>query len=146
MENNSHLTAITRKSLSQPTKYLLENNLIEGRVLDFGCGKGFDTDFLLSEGFEAVGYDPHFRPEKPNGKFNTIICNYVLNVLEEKDSEAVINEIRGLLEHEGFAYITVRRDIEKEGYTKRKTFQRNVELKLPILKENSKFCMYFFGC
>ena len=143
MQNKSHLTAITRTKLSQPTRYLLDNNLLEGRILDFGCGKGFDTDFLAEEGFDITGYDPYFRPEKPTGQFNTIICNYVLNVLGENEGNKVIEEIKSLLVHCGFAYITVRRDIKREGYTKRGTFQRNVKVNLPILKENKNFCMYF---
>jgi 2-polyprenyl-3-methyl-5-hydroxy-6-metoxy-1,4-benzoquinol methylase len=146
VENKSHLTAITRKKLSQPTRYLLDNNLLDGRILDFGCGKGFDTDFLTEKGFDITGYDPYFRPEKPTGQFNTIICNYVLNVLSENEANKVIDEIKSLLVHGGFAYITVRRDINKEGHTKRGTFQRIVKLNLPILKENKNFCMYFLGC
>jgi len=143
MQNKSHLTAITRKNLSQPTKYLKKHNLLEGRILDFGCGKGFDTDYLASEGYDIIGYDPYFRPEKPEDKFDTIVCNYVLNVLDEKEEKKVLGEIKSLLVHCGFAYITVRRDIKKDGWTKRGTFQRNVELNLPILTENAKFCMYF---
>jgi 2-polyprenyl-3-methyl-5-hydroxy-6-metoxy-1,4-benzoquinol methylase len=142
---NSHLTAIARKKLSLPTRYLLKFNLLEGKILDFGCGKGFDTDFLASEGFNITGYDPYFRPEAPTGQFDTIICNYVLNVISEKEQGEVLDYINHLLSKGGFAYISVRRDIKKEGYTKRGTFQRNVVLNLPILTENAKYCMYFFG-
>ena len=39
----SHLTAIDRKYLSFPARYLLQNKLLKGKVLDFGCGLGNDV-------------------------------------------------------------------------------------------------------
>lgn len=81
--NHPYLTAIKRTSLSVPTRYLLQHNLLKGRILDFGCGYGFDTDELKRQGYNITGYDYYYyRPEYPVGKFDTILCNYVLNVLE----------------------------------------------------------------
>ena len=134
----SHKTAKTRKTLSAPTKYLLKDNAFLGKVLDYGCGKGFDSDEL---GFEK--YDPHFFPKTPKGKYDTIVCNYVLNVINNDDANLVIAKIRSLLKSKGKAYISVRRDIIKEGVTKSGTFQRNVILDLPVLVEvPKKFCIY----
>ena len=46
--NHPYLTAIRRTRLSAPARYLLQHGLLKGRILDFGCGLGFDTDELGS--------------------------------------------------------------------------------------------------
>ena len=53
--NHPYLTAIKRTSLSIPTRYLLQHNLLKGRILDFGCGYGFDTDELKRQGYDTRG-------------------------------------------------------------------------------------------
>ena len=80
--NYPYLTAIKRTELSVPTRNLLQHNLLKGKILDFGCGFGFDTDELKRQGYNIMGYDYDYRPDYPEGKFDTIICNYVLNLLE----------------------------------------------------------------
>ena len=46
--NHPYLTAIKRTSLSVPTRYLLQHNLLKGRILDFGCGyEKRQNNFLL---------------------------------------------------------------------------------------------------
>lgn len=138
MNNKAHLTAITRSKISVPMRYLTKLNLIKGNALDYGCGKGFDAESL---GLDK--YDPYFFPEKPSKKYDTIVCNYVLNVIEGGEKRMdVAFAIYDLLEEGGKAYITVRRDVKKEGLTKRGTYQINAELPLPILKETSTYCTY----
>ena len=73
--NHPYLTAIKRTELSVPTRYLIQHDLLEGRILDFGCGFGFDTDELKRQGYNIIGYDYYYRPDFPEGKFDTIICN-----------------------------------------------------------------------
>ena len=124
--NNSWRTAIVRRKLSKPIRRLIESGLInptKDKVLDFGCGRGFDA---LSLGFTA--YDPHFFPTKPKGTYDIIVCNFVLNVLPESFESDILTDIRCKLRKGGRAYITVRRDIKKTGYTKNGTYQRNVVL------------------
>lgn len=145
MENNSHLTAITRTKLSAPSKILLQKGLLKGNILDFGCGKGFDVSYLRACGYKIQGYDQYYQPNKPNELFDTIICNYVLNVLESDKWQDVINEIKHLLNNNGTAYIAVRRDVKKGGYRKHgkgMTYQTNVELNFNKLCENAKYCIY----
>lgn len=145
MKNDSHLTAITRVSPSVPTKYLLSNGLLKGRILDFGCGKGFDLFWLRDAGFDIDGFDPYYSPNMPEGKFDTVICNYVLNVLEPYQWEDVIGAIVDKLADNGKAYIAVRRDVKKEGYRrhgKGVTYQVNVALDLDKVCENSRYCIY----
>jgi 2-polyprenyl-3-methyl-5-hydroxy-6-metoxy-1,4-benzoquinol methylase len=140
--NNSWKTAIGRTKLSFPLRYLLSHgriDLLNDKVLDFGCGRGFDADCC---GFTK--YDPHFFPERPEEKFDVALCNYVLNVLPKSQEIKMINEIRSYLKKPfGIAYITVRRNIKNLGVTPKGTYQRNVVLNnLPVEYEDSDLCIY----
>ncbi len=122
--DKSARTAIGRKSLSLPTRYLLETGRLQGAVLDYGCGRGYDCDSL---GFD--GYDPNHRPEMLVGHYDTVICNYVLNVIpEELDRIDVVHSIRDYLTPGGVAYISVRNDSFNEGYTSTGTWQGKVSV------------------
>ncbi len=149
IKNNPHLTAKERTLISFPTRWLKQNNLLKGEILDFGCGFGFDTDELQKEGFDIVGYDNYYRPEYPTKRFDTIICNYVLNVLETKEQAEVLMEVSELLKPTGTAYFTVRRDLKSEGFRihyvhKQPTYQCNVVLpyKSLFLNENCEIYEY----
>ena len=135
--NKSHLTAITRKKVSTPMRYLKEQGRLHGKKLDYGCGRGFDADF-----FRMDKYDPYWQPIMPTGEYDVITCNYVLNVLPIEKENEVIEDIKSRLKPGGKAYISVRRDVKVDGFTKRGTYQRNVELDLPVVKKNGTFCLY----
>jgi diadenosine tetraphosphate (Ap4A) HIT family hydrolase len=112
----SHLTAIDRIYLSSPSRYLLERNLLQGKILDFGCGLGKDVEILRAKGFDIVGYDPYYFPHYPDRGFDTIICSYVLNVLMPPEQAQVLMEVSHLLQPGGKAYYAVRRDLKREGF------------------------------
>lgn len=109
---NSEKTAISRKKASVPTRDLYQKNLIVGNVLDFGCGKGKDLDFLLSKNVFIDGYDKYYHPHcKFKTGYDTIVCNYVLNVISDLSERInVIKQIINLLKPNGIAYITTRTD------------------------------------
>ena len=98
-ENHPHLTAKERTDISFPARWLLNQKLLQGEILDFGCGFGVDTDKLKEQGFDIVGYDNYYRPEYPKKRFDTIICNYVLNVLEPKEQSMVLMQVSELLSY-----------------------------------------------
>lgn len=82
-----HKTAKKRKMASTPLVDAYAGGAVSGRILDFGCGYGADVEFLREEGFKAEGYDPN-TPEfskMPRGKFNTVMCTYVLNVVDNPE-------------------------------------------------------------
>jgi len=135
----SHLTAKERDSLSFPARILLERNLIQGEVLDFGCGLGKDVELLTAKGIHIVGYDKHHSPTYPLQQFDTILCFYVLNVLLPEEQATVLMEISQLLKPLGKAYFAVRRDIEYEGFRTHKIHQQKTYQCKVILGYDSLF-------
>jgi len=148
--NNSVRTAIRRGGPSLPARVLEQLGLIERQdhiadgILDFGCGKGDDCRWLNCE-----GYDPFHSTEKygtydtmPFGKYSTVLCTYVLNVVSCTERVHILRDIYDTLYDRGIAYITVRRDIDKDFTTKAGTKQYVVRLDLPVVKENKQFCIY----
>ena len=130
---NSHLTAIERTSLSYPARILLNQKKIKGKVLDFGCGIGKDVELLKIKGIDIYGYDPFYFPTLPTQKFDTIICFYVLNVLLPEEQAEVLMNVSNLLKPNGKAYFAVRRDIQYEGFRihkvhKKETYQCLIKL------------------
>ncbi len=142
--HSSAKTAISRKTLSAPMRVLSRRKLLCGATLDYGCGRGFDADYL-----DIQGYDPHWRNDESilfPMYYNTITCNYVLNVIESQDErEKVLDHIFWLLAPKGIAYITVRRDgHELKGKTKSGSWQGYVILDEFVEYENQSFCIYRF--
>jgi diadenosine tetraphosphate (Ap4A) HIT family hydrolase len=132
---NSHLTAKERNKLSFPVKWLKDNKLLSGEILDFGCGFGSDVELLSKQEFSISGYDKHYFPNFPENKFDTILCVYVLNVLLPEEQSDVIMEVSSLLKPNGRAYFIVRRDITYEGFRTHKIHQKKTYqclVKLPF--------------
>lgn len=145
--NFNYYTAKERTSISFPAKKLLQHNLLIGKVLDFGCGFGKDVEILQQEGIDIVGYDPYYFNTYPTEKFDTIICFYVLNVLQQEDQANVLMEISALLKPNGKAYFAVRRDVFKEGFRIHKihqkpTYQCNVLLQYKSFFKNENCEIY----
>ena len=138
--HKSYLTAISRKSLPVPTRWLERKGLIRGRVLDFGCGKCAPINPI-----DWDNYDPHHYPCVIVGGYDTIICNYVLCTLPGKERMGVLKEIQFYLKSDGIAYITVRNDRPKSGWgvSSKGTYQGRVR-KLPLrqIHECSQFRVY----
>lgn len=140
----SHLTAKERERMSFPTRWLLNNEHIKGKVLDFGCGFGKDVEVLKEKGFSVKGFDPYYFPKEIEGKYDTIICNYVLNVLQPLAQSDVIMDVSKYLNSGGKAYFSVRRDVTYQGFRthkvhKKPTYQCNVILPFKSIFIND-FC------
>ncbi len=108
-------------------------------MLDYGCGRGFDVKH-----FGIAGFDPHYSPDMPSGRFDTITCNYVLNVIESPgDRRRVIKDIKSRLYPGGRAYFTVRTDKSKlKGCTSKGTWQGLIMMDAPIVARGSSFITY----
>lgn len=94
-------TAKARDKASAPMRYYEEAGLLQGSVLDFGCGKDVH-DFAR--------YDPTHYPETAplNEAYDTVTCNYVLNVLPLEGLRAnVMLSLRALVKPGGVALVSV---------------------------------------
>jgi len=109
-----------------------------GRVLDFGCGHGFDADH-----FKWDSYDPYYRPRKPVGNYDTIICIGVVNALSRNNRAQVIEEVRSLLTDKGWAFFAVPRNLPKTGKLGiHHSLQNYVDLTLPLVFEDDELAIY----
>ena len=145
-----HRTAISRRNYSTPVQYLLKNDLIQGQTLDYGCGRGGDVKRLLEAGYLVGGYDPngtYNNCENLKLKYETVICNFVLNVVEDIIERISIEEmIISRLIKGGTAYISVRNDPDVQGgVTSTGTWQGMVEpckMGWELVTRNAKFTMW----
>jgi len=151
MKSNSHLTAITRKALPVPIRWLLrQGNAIQGRVLDYGCGKCADINNRTIGKLHLVksvtNYDPHYADiDIWSQQFDTILCTYVLCTLPPEDELPIVRSIQSLLTKDGMAFISVRNDKPKQGHgiSSRGTLQRWVDIPyLRVLYKNTHTRIY----
>lgn len=140
IENNvSHLTAVARIAPSRPARWLFKNDYLDmnAKSLDYGSGRGYDAKEYIMD-----MYDPYYAWESPRRRYTTILCTYVLCVVDPVVEAFIIKEVKGLLKKGGTAYFSVRRDQKVTGFTSRGTLQRKVTLKMPIVYQNKQFCIY----
>ncbi len=130
--------AIRRETVSKTARFLQEHRLLRGRILDYGCGFGFDAD---SFGWQA--FDPHYRQQLPEGLFDTIVCNHVANMLTRDSRQEMFRAIQALLAFQGKAYVSVSRKILRTGkIALRKRIQNYVVLTLPSLFHDDELEIY----
>jgi hypothetical protein len=130
--------ALRRETVSKTAQFLAEQRLLCGRILDYGCGFGFDADHF---GWEA--YDPHYRQKLPEGLFDTIVCNHVANMLTRDSRQDLFAAIQALLAVHGKAYLSVSRKIPRTGkIAMRKRIQNHVVLTLPSLFRDDELEIY----
>lgn len=141
--HKSHLTAISRKTLPRPTRWLIKKGLIRLPCLDYGCGKCHKVNPPV-----WINYDPyHYKINVDyfKGSNMTVVCNYVLCVLPEQERLPVLRNIQQLLSPGGIAYISVRNDKPRWGWgtSKRGTYQGRVQgLSLPMIYKCAGFKIY----
>ena len=140
MKHNSHLTAIARKTLPVPTRWLMKQGLVRGRVLDYGCGKCAPINPS-----HWANFDPVHCPTVLVGEFDTIICNYVLCTLPNDERQEVLEMIQHFLKSDGNAYVSVMNDRPKQGwgYSSRGTYQGRVRgLPLPLIRSVTQYRIF----
>jgi len=126
--NKSKNTAIARKTMSKPCKYLVDDGALKGSILDYGCGRGVDVKELKKLGYKVVGYDPHHGPKKlPRTKFSHVLMTYVVNVIENvQERDKAILKAFSKVKKGGWLYITVRSPLDvSNGADKGNWKQRN---------------------
>lgn len=121
--------APARTGLSKTARVLLAGGLIRGRVLDYGCGRGFDAQH---EGWDA--YDPYYAPTPVAGPYDTIVVNHVANILTRASREKLYQTVNALLGAGGTAWFSVARNIPERGKAGlRRRIGNYVVLTLPTL-------------
>jgi len=78
-------TAINRKALSHPTACVIRDELLTQStpsVLDFGCGRGGDSQRLREMGFYVACWDREFCPKERITAASIVLLNFVLNTIE----------------------------------------------------------------
>ncbi len=116
-------SAMSRRDISKPLKNLITKNLVKGSILDFGCGRGFDSEYLKMCGYEVISYDK-YHPETqyrvlPEKKSDTAICIYVFNVIDSlQEHQETLELLKSLAKN---IYIAVRSDYKEAPKT---AFQR----------------------
>jgi DNA phosphorothioation-associated putative methyltransferase len=85
VEVSRHKTAIIRGDLSQPMQLMLRLGMVtsERSIFDYGCGQGEDVAALMSQGYQAFGWDPHHAREGQRTSANVVNLGFVLNVIED---------------------------------------------------------------
>lgn len=130
-----HRTAIARKDISAPMRWMLENLEIPGAVLHYGEGKAYmDSAALRKVATTVAVYEPfptegqEYKANMPSGYYGMCVSIYVLNVLEPDERAKVIWD---MCNRADFVYAAVRTDKIagtpfKDGViTKTGTFQKS---------------------
>ena len=142
--NKSHLTAIVRKTLPLPTRWLMKSLWLVEPILDYGCGRCHEVNNKEYTNYKVDGYDPYYRP---NGitrtHYNTVMCHYVLNVIKDpKERHKVLCHIDSLLSEDGAAYISVRNDIVADYVSSKGTWQGYIDLPLTLIHRTPGYRLY----
>lgn len=80
-----HRTAISRGTLSRPTRLAVDLGILsdDETFFDYGCGRGEDVLGLDRLGFAARGWDPHHRPAEVVVDSDVVNIGYVVNVIAD---------------------------------------------------------------
>jgi hypothetical protein len=134
--------AIKRKNPSKASILYKQLNLLKGRILDYGCGYGFDAEVNNWE-----SYDPYYNDIKIEGLFDTIVCTNVLSAVSSKIRKEIIENIRDLLNDNGNAYFAIPRNLplkgKLSGYARRP--QNYIILTLESIYNDNKIEIYKFN-
>jgi hypothetical protein len=121
MINNSHNTAISRKTWSVPGRWLYKeffkkNKIPLGSMLDFGAGKSIDSECWKKEtGCNEQAYDEYEQPGfpgrgiRPDRQFELVTVIFVLNVKEtEEERIEILNDAMQYVMPDGYIFIATR--------------------------------------
>jgi SAM-dependent methyltransferase len=78
--------------LDSVVKLLNSRNLLQGKILEIGCGKGYFLDLLLKQGIDVIGIDPTFEGDSPK-----VIKDYYNEKYSYLNADLIV--LRHTLEH-----------------------------------------------
>lgn len=107
--------------------------VLQGELLDYGCGRGDDVTALARAGYGIRGWDPHYRPGPAPAPADTVLLTYVLNAIEDASERTQTLRHAWALSRRALV-VTVRTKAERNKVTgvpfadglltQRSTFQR----------------------
>jgi len=92
-------------------------------ILDYGCGKLRNSNFLKGKGFNVFVFDLPSQLSKldtseftvvgtiTENTFDAVLCSFVLNVVEQDTRKQILSNIHKTLVAGGLAFIEVRKTI-----------------------------------
>jgi 2-polyprenyl-3-methyl-5-hydroxy-6-metoxy-1,4-benzoquinol methylase len=91
-QNEQSNSAYFRKHLDNVIEIMEENNTLEGKVVEIGCGKAYFMDMLLDRQVDIIGFDPTYEGHSPK-----VIKDFFSDKYADIGAEFII--LRHTLEH-----------------------------------------------
>jgi len=123
-------TAMHIQRASFPTRWAEEKKIIKSTVVDWGCGRGRDTNWLISLNYDVLSYDPFFKPspspqEIDFSSVNTVLLNYVLNVIEsDNERRTLLNDIYSYVYNGTILIVSARSEEEISSFASKSNWKR----------------------
>ena len=64
-QNEQSNSAYFRKHLEEVIEIMKQNETLNGKVVEIGCGKAYFMDMLLDRGVDVTGFDPTYEGDSP---------------------------------------------------------------------------------
>ncbi len=146
------------KEFSNPSEYLdffLELIPKKGRILDFGCGVGVDSNYMFSKGFFVTGIDiskgmleiarknypevsfklKDIRDIEENGVYDGIVASCSLIHIPKEEVPETLRKFNNLLNKRGIIYISLQEGSSEEVFVD-EPFKPDEKLFLNIISFN----------
>jgi hypothetical protein len=134
--------AMPRKKPARPIIWLIKNNLINGNILHYGCGKDIPGTQALAKIGTVTEYDPNILEinKIPSQQYDSVVSCFVLNCVHHKEREYTLFNLSNTVTENGSAFIAVRSQKDSnykvkqkkwwpisDGFTNGKVFQKFYE-------------------
>ncbi len=84
-QNEQSNSAYFRKHLEHVIEIMGDNQTLDGKVVEIGCGKAYFMDMLLEKGVDIIGFDPTYEGDSPkvikeyfSDKYSGIAADFII--------------------------------------------------------------------
>ena len=116
-QNEQSNSPYFQKHLNNVIEIMKDNDTLDGKVVEIGCGKAFFMDMLLAKGYDVTGFDPTYEGDSPkvvkdffSDKYSGIEASFIIlrHTLEHiANPLEFINTIAAANNYKGKIYIEV---------------------------------------
>lgn len=136
-QNEQSNSLFFQQHLEDVISIMTANNLLEGKVVEVGCGKAFFLDLLLNKGVDITGFDPTYEGDSPR-----VVKDFFSDRYSDIEADSLI--LRHTLEHipKPFAFLktlAAANNYKGKIYIEVPTFEW-------ILKENAIEDIFYEHC